>query len=188
MSTYSLRQPAWKKYGADLSMNGHQEQSRCNWSSSQAGQQMLFIWLNRPACEHTGVNAYGGTAVGPKTALCKADYDCPAGLAVNKAMKLASKRFSLENTKEVWSSDRFKAQQGVYLMQQDPKVSHRVNVYFAFLRSGARPRSILPPLTVQEAPFLLSQSPLLRPRTQSSPIASTCPKRHRAGNPAQRTT
>ena len=183
MSACTLRQPAWKKYGADLSINGHQEKTTCNWSSSQAGQ-MLLIWLNRPACEHTGVNAYGGTAVSPQTALCKADYDCPAGLAVNKAMKLASKRFSLENAKEMEASDRRKAQHGVYLVRQDQKVSNRVNVYFAFLRSGARPRPILPPLTVQEASFLLSQSP----RTQSSPIASTCPKRHRAGNPAQCTT
>jgi len=149
---------------------------------------MLLIWLNRPACEHTGVNAYGGTAVSPQTALCKADYDCPAGLAVNKAMKLASKRFALENRKDMEASDRKKAQQGVYLMRQDQKVSNRVNVYFAFLRSGARPRPILPPLTVQEASFLLSLSPLVRPRTQPSPIASTCPQRHRAGNPAQRTT
>ena len=99
MSACTLRQPAWKKYGTDLSIDGNKEKTICNWSASQAGE-MLLIWLNRPACEHTGVNAYGGTAVGPKTALCKADYDCPAGLAVNKAMKLASKRFSLENTKK----------------------------------------------------------------------------------------
>ena len=183
MSACPLRQPAWEEYGADLSINGHQGETKCNWSSSQAGQ-MLSIWLNRPACEHTGVNAYGGTKVG-LAALCKADYDCPAGLAVNKAMVLASKRFALEDVKERDASDRRKAQHGVYLLRGDQKVSNRVNVYFAFLRSGARPRPILPPLTVQEASFLLSQSPLVRPRTQPSPIASTCPKRHRAGNPGQ---
>ena len=82
MSACTLRQPAWQKYGADLSIDGRKTKSSYNWSASQAGE-MLLIWLNRPACEHTGVNAYGGTTVGPKTALCKADYDCPAGLAVN---------------------------------------------------------------------------------------------------------
>ena len=44
---------------------------------------------------------------------------------------------------------------------RDARQSNRVNVYFAFLRSGARPRPILPPLTVQEVYLLLSQS---RPR------------------------
>ena len=163
MSTHSLRQPAWKKYGTDLSIDGNKEKTICNWSASQTGE-MLLIWLNRPACEHTGANAYGGTAVTWQTALCKADYDCPAGLAVNKAMKLASKLFTLENDKEREASDRRKAQHGASLLRRDQKASNRVNVYFAPLRSGARPRPILPPLTVQEASFLLSQSPLVRPR------------------------
>jgi hypothetical protein len=116
MSACTLRQPAWKKYGTDLSIDGRKEMTNCNWSASQAGE-MLLIWLNRPACEHTtGVNAYGGTKVTWQTALCKADYDCPAGLAVNKAMKLASKRFVLENRKELDASDRSKAQLSLYLM------------------------------------------------------------------------
>ena len=68
---------------------------------------MVFIWLNRPACEHTGVNAYGGTTVGPRTALCKADYDCPAGFAVNKAMLLAQHRFHLENRKGILLENTF---------------------------------------------------------------------------------
>ena len=50
-------------------------------------------------------------------------------------------------------------------MIRDERASNRVNVYFAFLRAGARPRPILPPLTVQEAFLLLSQSPLVQQKT-----------------------
>ena len=99
MSAYSLRQPAWKKYGADLSISGRQEQSICNWSSSQAGQ-LLAIFLARPACCHDSWNACGGTKVGPRTALCKVtllEHDCPAGLAVRDSMLRAQHRFKGEN-------------------------------------------------------------------------------------------
>ena len=91
-------------------------------------------------------------------------------------MLRAQKRFADENRSAESSSDRASAQRGVSLLRQDQKVSSRVNVYFAFLRTGARPRPILPPLTVQEVSFLLSQSELVRPRTQLSRIASACPK------------
>ena len=57
-----------------LRIRGRKVKTICNWSASQAGE-MLLIWLNRPACEHTtGVNAYGGTRVTWQTALCKADF------------------------------------------------------------------------------------------------------------------
>jgi hypothetical protein len=187
MSAYSQRLPAWLKHGDDLSISGFQEQSQCNWPSSQAGE-LLSICLDRPACEHNSWNAYGGTRVGPKTALCKADLNCPAGLAVNEALLLAQRRFAVENRKLSVRSDRQSALCSSSALRRDQKESSRVNVYFAFLRSGARPRPILPPLTVQEVSLfalLLSQSELVRPRTQLTRIPSTCPKRHRAGNPGQ---
>ena len=61
---------------------------------------MLAIYLDRPACEHDSWNAYGGTRsrVGKKTALCKADYNCPAGLVVNTAMFCAQSSFAIENS------------------------------------------------------------------------------------------
>ena len=176
MSAYSLRLPAHQKYGTDLSMGPGYTETCCNWSSSQEGQ-MLAIYLARPACSClNGWNAYGGTRVGPLTALCKADYNCPAGLAVHANMLRAQKRFAEENARSANSLDRHAAQKGVSLLRQYQKRSSRVNVYFAFLRIGARPRPILPPLTVQEVSFLLSQSELVRPRTQLSRIASACPK------------
>ena len=64
-------------------------------------------------------------------------------------MLLAQKRFAAENRKEGASSDRQKAQNCLSRMARDENELNRVNVYFAFLRSGVRPRPILPPLTVQ---------------------------------------
>ena len=99
------------KYGTDLSISGHQERSQGNWSSSQAGQ-MLAICLDRPTCEHDehdSWDAFGGTTVGKKTALralCKADFNCPAGIAVHDALLRAQHRFSVENVKQSGRSDR----------------------------------------------------------------------------------
>ena len=118
MSAYSQRLPAWLKHGDDLSISGFQEQSQCNWPSSQAGE-LLSICLDRPACEHNSWNAYGGTRVGPKTVLCKADLDCPAGLAVNKALLRAQHRFGVENLKLCLTSDRQNAHQRVYQTRDD---------------------------------------------------------------------
>ena len=123
----------------------------------QAGE-LLSIWLHRPSCEHDCWNAYGGTKVGTRTALCKADYDCPAGLAVNKALLRAQHRFAGENATLRSQSDRHKKQTVEADIARDESAGIRVNVYFAFLRTGARPRPILPPLTVQEASLLPSQS------------------------------
>merc|ERR1740117_113306 len=172
---YSLRDAAWKKFGDDLSKGTGKAMTMCNWSTSQAGE-LLSIYLDRPACGHDKWNCYGFTKVGPKTALCKVlrdEPDCPAGLAVNDRMLRAQHRFGTENKKLMRSSDRPKAQSDLYAMESD---EDRVNVYFAFLRSGAHPRRILPPLTVQEVSLLLSRSPLVRQRTQHISIASTCPK------------
>ena len=101
---------------------------------------------------------------------------CPLngnGIAAKDGLLRAQHRFGTENKKLMRSSDRSKAQSDLYAMESD---EDRVNVYFAFLRSGARPRRILPPLTVQEVSLLLSRSPLVRQRTQHISIASTCPK------------
>ena len=74
------------------------------------GSCSLAIFLAWPACCHDTWNAYGGTKVGPRTALCKADYDCPAGLAVRGSMLLAQKRFAGEDTKLASRPDRLGAE------------------------------------------------------------------------------
>ena len=55
------------------------------------------IYLDRPACEYDmyNWNAYRGTKVCPRTALCKADYNYPAGLNVKKALLRAQHRLCL---------------------------------------------------------------------------------------------
>ena len=60
---YSVRQPAWMKYGTDLSEGTGFSMHMGNWSSTQAGE-MLAIYLCRPVCEHDVWNAWGGTTVG----------------------------------------------------------------------------------------------------------------------------
>ena len=118
LSAYSKRQPAWNMYGTDLSKGTGSGYTCCNWSSTQAGE-LLSIWLHRRACEHDCWNAYGDARVGPRTALCKADYDCPAGLAVNAALLRAQKRFAEENRKLLVESDRNRKTQSLTRMKRD---------------------------------------------------------------------
>ena len=149
-----------------------------NWTSTQAGE-MLAVYLCRPACGHasTEFNAWGGTTVGTKACLCKADSSCPAGVSVREALLLAQRRFAAENNYHNRRSDRQRAMDDRSEMERDEKNARcRANVYIRFVHTGGRACPCLPRLSVREVSPLLSMSLWVHLRTRRPWIPSTSQK------------